>query len=300
MKKTLAIIVVTALTVLTGGCNHLPRGTAPSQKLVFDRFDNMQVSFDTSTDIIPEIQNKELGEYISRNENSVASWGENGGAGIWMNAAVFGEDSNRLARKYAFMVDEDSPGYNLIDTSKCMRIELEYALPGDFDDITYASEAERKKEIIFTGINMFITDIDEIRLDSDYVYSGAMMVKQAFTLLMYEIEKNPSKMYLLEERQGFDFDYPTLGPAKARVLVNQENKVRIKVKVGTYIRNFEHQRDVIDMDAFLGGPVGYGQYSEEGGSAEPQSKNHGFFSNLMNFRFKLPGFGGATTAEPQQ
>ena len=290
MKSSLSVLLLVSV-VFISGCNHLPRGSAPSSDLIFDRFDQMQLSFDTSTDIIPRIQNKEIGEFISKNENSVASWGEDGnGAAIWMNAAIFGEDSNRLARKYAFMIDEDDPGYKLYGKSNRMRVDFEYTLPGDFDDITYTSDTERKREIVLTGINMFINDIDQIRLDSDYVYSGAMMVKQSFMLLMYEIEKNPSKMSLLEIKQGLDFDYPTLGPAKAMVVVNQENRVRIKIKVGTFVKDFEKHADVIAMEYFANPELERQMLAEKKPFAK-SFKHSGFFTNITQLNLGLPSFG---------
>ncbi|WP_123785144.1 hypothetical protein [Sedimentisphaera cyanobacteriorum] len=297
MRLSLSVLAVSVMVLFAGGCSSLNSVSAPEDELIFDRFHEMQISFDTSTDILPEIKKDEMGEYVSENQNSVASWGQkDDGAAIWMNAAVFGQDNNRLARKYAFVFEEKQSNFGLYGgTAGRGRIELEYSLPGDFDDITYANQAERRKEIIITGINMFIGDIDPIRLDSDYVYSGAMLVKKAFSLMMYEIEQNPSKIALLKERRGLDFDFPTFGLARARMLVNDEYRVRVKIKIGKYAEDFENHPDVIEMDKFVKpnemlSPQPQVQPAEE---AETGGSNFitDFFSNL---------FGGGGEQQPAE
>ncbi|WP_123806996.1 hypothetical protein [Sedimentisphaera salicampi] len=297
MRLSLSVLALSVMVLFAGGCGSYNNASAPADELIFDRFQEMQISFDTSTDILPEIKKDEMGEYVSENQNSIASWGQkDDGEAIWMNAAVFGQDNNRLARKYAFVFEEKQSNFGLYGgTAGRGRVEMEYSLPGDFDDITYANEAERRKEIIITGINMFIGDIDPIRLDSDYVYSGAMLVKKAFSLMMYEIEQNPSKIAMLKEPRGLDFDFPTFGPARARMLVNDEYRVRVKIKIGKYTKDFENHPDVVEMDKFVRPnemltPQPQAQPAEE---AETGGSNFltDFFSNL---------FGGGGGEQPAQ
>ncbi|MFI4912613.1 MAG: hypothetical protein ACIAQZ_13180 [Sedimentisphaeraceae bacterium JB056] len=218
---------------------------------VFSRFDRVEIGESSAAEVLSFIQDESLGEMLSQDEQTVVSWAQNGnGAVIWLNVVSFDEASNTAARKYAFLVDEDSPGWRLFygSKSKKMRAEFEFVLPPEFDELELTTENERKREALKTALNLYIKDIDVVRYDSDYIYSSAMMLRQTFNELLYELERVPAKLSKIDEPEGVSFDHPTLGPSRVRMLFDTETYiVRIKIKVGKCTTDFDEHKDVVLM-----------------------------------------------------
>jgi hypothetical protein len=76
-----------------------------------------------------------------------------------------------------------------------------------------------------------------------------MMVNQALNTIVYKLDASPALADKLSEYPGLDFDHMTLGPAKARMIIENDIAI-IKIKIGKdwfNRQNFEHHPDVINM-----------------------------------------------------
>jgi hypothetical protein len=218
---------------------------------VFDRYDRVIIGESSAGEVLSFIQNKEMDELLSQDEQTIVSWGQNGdGAVIWLNAVSFDETSNTAARKYAFLVDEDSPGWRLCygSKSKKMRMDFKFIVPPEYDELEITTETQRRREALKTAVSLYLTDMNEVRYDSDYIYATAMMVRQTFNELLYELERVPAKLSEIDKPAGIEFSHPTLGPGRIRMLFDKESYiVTIKVKIGKYVDSFDDHEDVIAM-----------------------------------------------------
>ncbi len=254
--KFLTVTLLFAAAVLTiTGCNRVPKGKAPEMDAVFDRFDQIELGRSTSTDVLAFIHNESMGEMLSQDEQTVVSWGQSGtGAVIWLNAATFDDTSSTAARKYALLVDEDSPRWAAMYGAKSrkMRVEFEYVLPPEFDELEFTNENERRREAIKSGLSLYLNDINIVRYDSDYIYTTALMLRQMFNELLYQAERVPANLSLIDDRKGMEFDHPTLGKGRIRMLINNKTyAVRMKIKIGSSVKSFAKDADVIAMDWFV-------------------------------------------------
>ncbi len=250
MKRSITISLLAVMTTLFVGCNHLPRGTAPDREYIFNRFNSIQLNESTANDVLAIIQDQSLDEKLAQDEQTIVSWGQDGGAAIWLNAASFDEAGETVARKYAFVVDEDSPGWNLLHTanSKKMRVEFEFMLPPEFEESDITNESERRKTAINTALKLYIRDMSVVGQKSEHLSSASMLLRQLFNEMSYQLEKNPADFDQIESLSGVQFDHQTLGPARVRMLFNEdEYKVRLKIKVGKSVKSFAKHSDVLAM-----------------------------------------------------
>jgi len=250
--KRLIITFLLLATVLTiGGCNHLPRGGAPREEMVFNRFDRVQLMQSSSNEVLSFIQDKSMAELLSQDEQTLVSWGQkNDGAVIWLNAVSFDSDSDAAARKYAVLIYEDSPGWKLFYGAKSekIRAEFEFMLPPEFDEIEVTTENTRRREALKSALGLYLMDTNNIRHDSDYIFSASMLLRQTFNQLLYELERVPARLSEIDSLQGVAFTHPTLGEARVRMLFDTDTYiVRIKLKVGGVAKSFAKHKDVIAM-----------------------------------------------------
>ncbi len=242
-----------AAVVLTTGCYRLPRGKAPQMDMVFNRFDEIKIGQSTSTEVLSFIQDKSLDELLSQDEQTIVSWGQNGtGAVIWLNAVTFDDISNTAARKYAMLVNEDSPGWGVLygKKSRKLRAEFEYTLPPEFDELEFTNENEKRREAVKTALSLFLKDTNVVRYDSDYIYTSAMMLRQTFNDMLYQAERVPANFSTIDSPAGMAFVHPTMGNGRIRMLLdNKTYAVRLKIKIGSSVKSFAKDQDVIAMDA---------------------------------------------------
>lgn len=255
MNKFTAVILLTAIAAVLTGCNHLPRGKAPKMNAVFDRFEKVQIGKSTSADVFSFIQNKDMDEMLCQDEQTVVSWGQNGtGAVIWFNAVSFDQTNDQAARKYAMLIDEDSPGWHALHLAKSrkLRADFEYVLPAEFDELEFTNENEKRREALKTAVSLYLKDINVVRFDSDYIYMSAMLLRQTFNELLYELEKVPTYLSVIDRREGVEFTHPTMGAGRVRMLMNTDTyTVRLKIVVGTVVKGFAKDDEVIAMESFL-------------------------------------------------
>jgi hypothetical protein len=218
---------------------------------VFNRYDRIVIGESTDNEVLSFIQDHSLDEILSQDDKTLVSWGKKGdGCVLWLNAVTFDESASTVARKYAFFFDEDSPGWRLFygSKSKKMRIEFKFELPPEYDELEITTEKQRRREAIKTAVSLYLTDINTVRYDSDYIYATAMMIRQTFNELLYELERVPAKLSQIDQPAGIGFNHPVLGPGRIRMIFDTESYiVNIKVKIGGYIKDFDKHEDVIAM-----------------------------------------------------
>lgn len=251
MKHSIITFLLIASVLTIGGCNNLSRSGAPKDIAVFNRFDRVRLNESTSNEVLAFIQDTSMGEYISQDEQTIVSWGQDSqGAVIWLNAVSFDSEADTAARKYAMLINDASPRWDVFNEmrNRKFQVEFEYVLPPEFDEIEITSENTRRKEALKTALKLYMKDINNIRFDSDYVYTASMLLSQTFNALFYELERVPAKLATIDSLEGLAFEHPTLGDSRIRMLFDTESYiVRVKLKVGSLSKSFAKHKDVIAM-----------------------------------------------------
>lgn len=249
MKRFLLLLAV--LGLVCTGCNHLPRADAPQECQVFDRYDKVQLGCTTTSDVLINIKNVDLKEKLSQGENVIASWGQKGDYGVlWLNLVAFDEDTMNAKRKYSLLVDEDSPGYGcfLLQPSKNVRLDASMILDDGTLSEPFTDEKARKIAVIKKLKQLFAEDMSQVTSDSHSVKSTAMFVNGALNYLLGQLERTPAMAGELENIAGMEFDHEHFGKGKMRIIICEDpDEVKVKIKIGTYSKDFENHKDVINM-----------------------------------------------------
>ena len=245
---TLSIVAAVACLMLTG-CNHLPRASAPDQNLIFDRFDQVVLNEATSTQILPTIKDDDLDEYVSQSESVIAAWAtKSDDAVAWINLIAFGEDDLTATRKYAVLIDEDSPGWQIfiLQGSKNLRFEAQVTVDQQLLDEPYSKMSEKIIAIIQEFKSLVNDDFAQVQDQSATIMSERLLLNQVLTQIIAQAEKSTSITQRITEVQGMKFDHSNFGTGRIRMMI-EGNIVRIKIKLGDWAKNFEKHNDVINM-----------------------------------------------------
>jgi hypothetical protein len=241
-RKLYLPIAVTLCLILTG-CS-----TFDADEQVFSRYYLTTLKLSQSTDILGIIVEDQR-ELLSQSESVVASWGQNkNGSILWFNMIAFDEESLAADRKYSFAVDEKARSF-YIKPMQRLRFDAQIILDDQTLNHPYAGTNEKRIAVLKKILADFKQDAAQLTFDSQTLHSASMMVNQALNTIIYKLDASPALAAKLSEYAGLDFDHMTLGPAKVRMLI--ENDVaKIKIKIGKdwfNKQNFEHHPDVINM-----------------------------------------------------
>ena len=219
---------------------------------ILDRYYMTNIGQSTAADIIGALGPVDQ-ELMSQSESVIATWTEEDLHGYlyWFNMVAFDEEGCSAIRKYCLLVDEKArkglDGYILNWNHQNLRFEAELLLDEDITEAIYGNEDEKRIAILKEILAQFTFDSEQVTADSRVLYSSAMMVKLMMRDLLYELERSPAKAAWLDDLSGLEFDHLNLDRSRARMLVDDCNIVKLKVKIGSNIKTFEKHPDVLGM-----------------------------------------------------
>ena len=211
-----------------------------------EAYNKVDLKETTSADVFTFIKrDKPDVELLSQSESVIASFGEKKGTKqFWMNMIAFDEEAFAATRKYFFAVDEKP--WHLFAEGQKLRFDTEMVLGEEQLNEPYSNENARRIGILRQILEITRSDILQIRQDSVVLDQAAMMINQTIKRLLYVFDASPARAAWLDRLEGLEFDHPTLGWGKVR-MVFDEDVVKLKIKIGRVARNFEKQKDVIAM-----------------------------------------------------
>lgn len=218
-----AILVALCLT----GC----RSPLDKYEGVFDRYYETTLKMSTSSDVLAMIQNPE-DEYLSQSESVVTSWGKEGRKDRthWFNMVAFDEELMTAVRKYGFILEETNWGLNRTPVP-ALRWDAEMVVSRDVLDAAYANSNARLIALLAEAQAMFKKDAAEVTFDSDVLRNSVMMVYQAMNTVVNKLNQSPAYAVKLPLAEGMEFDHPTLGQSRIRMIV-EDDVVKVKIKAG--------------------------------------------------------------------
>ena len=211
-----------------------------------DAYDRVDLRETTSADVLTFIKREKPEiELLSQSESVVASFGEKKKTNqFWMTLVAFNEDNFTAERKYFLVVDEKP--WHLLAKGQRLRFDTEMVFSAEQLDAPYSSENVRRIAILQQILEIGRADILQVRQDSQILDAAAMIINQTIERLLYIFDKSPARAAWLERRDGLEFDHPTMGWGKVR-MVFDDDLVKVKVKVGRVARYFRKQKDVTAM-----------------------------------------------------
>ncbi|MCI0499151.1 MAG: hypothetical protein L0Y36_05670 [Planctomycetales bacterium] len=250
MKATVLGVITAGVCVLfLGGCTTQPH----VYEQVFDRYYTTTLKSSTSADVLASIQDPET-ELLSQSESVVAAWGKEGeekkpSRTHWFNMVAFDEEQMNAVRKCGFILEETHWGWNQ-KPRPALRFDTEMVMAPDVLDAAYANNNEKQIAVIKKTQDLFGSDTQELTFDSQSFHSSTIMVQQAFNSVLYKLSHSPAYAVKLPQPEGMEFDHPTLGESRIRMLI-EGDIVKIKIKAGKpwfdhyYIDDpFQEQPDV--------------------------------------------------------
>ena len=211
-----------------------------------DAYDRVDLKETTSADTLTFIQRKKPEiELLSQSESVVASFGEKKQTKqFWMTLVAFNEENFTADRKYFLVLDEKP--WHLLAEGQRLRFDTEMVFGRELLDAPYPNENARRIAILRQILENSRNDILQIRSDSQVLDAAAMVINQTIERLLYIFDKSPARAAWLDRRDGLEFDHPTMGWGKVR-MVFDEDVVKLKIKVGRVARYFRKQKDVTAM-----------------------------------------------------
>lgn len=230
--------------LLLGGCVQ----TFSEEKVVFEKYDSMILRQSASAQVLSSIFDP-LSEYLSQSESVAASWNERDkGRTHWFKMAAFDEDSLLAVRKYAFSCVEQRLGPNAPPRPK-VRLDAELVLDEQVLNAAYPSQNARFIAVLKEAQKQFNNDALQVTADSQTLQSSAMMVNQLFQSVLVKLEQSPALASHLSWLEGLEFEHPTLGQSRIRMLIlNDTVKIKIKASPAWFRETpFEKHQDVMYM-----------------------------------------------------
>lgn len=211
-----------------------------------DAYNRVDLKESTSADVLTFIKRKKPDiELLSQSEGVVASFGEKKETKqFWMTLVAFNEKNFTAERKYFLAVDEKP--WHLFAKGQRLRFDTEMVLSRAQLDAPYSSENARRIAIVRQILKNCRSDILQVRQDSRVLNASAMIINQTLERLLYIFHKSPARAAWLDRRDGLEFDHPTMGWGKVR-MVFDDDVVKLKIKIGRVARYFGKQKDVMAM-----------------------------------------------------
>jgi len=238
-RMILCVVLAVSAAVLSG-CQNVAK-----EDEVFKRFYLTTLKHSTAADVLGFI-NEGPDEVLCQNERTAASWGQNKeGTQLWFNMVAFDEQNLTAYRKYCFTTNEKAKGY-LVSPVQRLRFDAEVVLDAKTVDEPYASENLRRVAFMKEVFEKFVFDSDQLATESQTLKSCCMMTKEVLNHILYVLGRSPSLASKLSDYDGLEFDHINYGKGKVR-MVYEGDVVKVKVKIGTIIKDFEQQPDVAAM-----------------------------------------------------
>ncbi len=258
MRYFTLILVLTA--VFVAGCDNVPSADPPDKNKVFNRYDSIVLGKDTSATVLQKLYNKSLDkeEYLSQSESVVAKWAQRGKydplliqrgayAVVWFNIVAFDEESMTAKRKYAFLSDEDSPGWWALlgASSQKMRFDMEMIMDDGVLDQPYTSASDKWIAIIEESKKLYLDDARDIRKDSHAIDSISLLINETFNQILMQIKNSPALTQRIDQASGLSFDHSVLNEGRLLIVIDAASKtVDVKIKLGSSTEDFANQSDV--------------------------------------------------------
>ncbi len=246
--RFVSAILLSACCCVLGGCvwfqSLLPEGKPYDNELLGSYYQTV-LKESTSADVLASIQGPDYG-LLSQSESVIASWGQKKkGYKTWFNIVTFHEDELTVQRKYFFVEDERPRTLPLLPRQK-LRFDTEMVLEEDILEQPYANENARKIAILRHVLETFKQDIEQVKQDNRMLAATGMMVNRSILRVLQILDDMPVMAFKLAELDGLDFDHIVLGKGKIRMVI-RDDIVKVKIKIGSVIKNFSRQMDVIAM-----------------------------------------------------
>ena len=215
---------------------------------VFERYYATTLNVSTSTDVLEMAQNRDA-ELLSQSESVIAIAGKQGKKDRtqWFNIIAFDQDSSVAVRKYGFIVEETTWAPNT-KPNPGLRFDAEVILDAATLEEPYANANAMKISVLLKTLKLFSDDAHHVNFDNVTLRSSTAMAKQAVNAVVFKLSRSPAEAVRLQELTGMEFDHPTLGKSRVRMLI-QGNVVKLKIKSGKpwFVIPFEQHSDVINM-----------------------------------------------------
>ncbi|MCK5175952.1 MAG: hypothetical protein KAR47_21335, partial [Planctomycetes bacterium] len=240
-KSLVVLLVVLCAMLLMTGCQLRPKHEG-----IFERYYLTTLNVSNSADVMSAIRDDEDAELISQSESVIASWGEKKKTSIaWFNAIAFDEEDMTAVRKYGFVVDEKTKSYYAFSVLN-MRFDAELIMSPDVLEAPYANANAKKIAVIREVLDRFDADIMQITGDSQILDSSSLKIRQVLKGILYQMDHSPALAARLHEFEGMKFDEMNFGKGRVRMLI-EGNTIKLKIKVRSYVRDFEDHLDVYAM-----------------------------------------------------
>lgn len=198
---------------------------------VFERYYATTLKLSTSADVLAMIQDPQT-EYLSQSESVVASWGkaEQKDRTHWFNMVAFDEEQMTAVRKYGFILEETTKGWNR-PPLPALRYDAEMVISRDVLEAAYPSANAKMLAVLTEARKQFKTDSDALTFDSDVFRSSVMMVHQSLNSVINRLTQSPAYAVKIPLPEGLAFDHPTLGESRLRMVI-EDDVVKLKIKAG--------------------------------------------------------------------
>ena len=261
MRRILLLSFLAVTVLLTGcaGISQLGQETGEVTLRAFhespDESDSLNFNYrltwlgiTNSATILDQIKMRE-NEVISQSQSVIGCYGEEKNRQkAWFNVVAFDEEKLTASRKY-FLSSYDRPKEWFILKEK-LRFDAELMMPAAVMDEPYTSSNIKRIEILDEVRKTYNADMVQLEPDNRKMANIGMLVNQTINTVIVSLKESPAFAEMLEMFEGYDFDHPTLGEGKIRIVIDhQRNVVKIKIKIGTVVRDWSEQPDVIDMDS---------------------------------------------------
>lgn len=232
------------MLLLLGGCQQ----KFNEETTVFQKYDRTVLQQSTSAEVLGFIY-EPMEEYLSQSGSVAASWNQQDkGRTHWFNMVAFDEDSLLAVRKYGFSCVEQRLGPNAPPRPK-VRLDAELLLDSEIIDAAYPSQNARYITVLKEVHRQFQADAADVAADSQALQSSVLMADQIFETILLKLEQSPALAGRLSWLEGMEFDHPTLGQSRVRMLI-LGNTVKLKIKVSpAWFKDepFEKHPDVMFM-----------------------------------------------------
>jgi len=247
-KAVRGILCMAALlfAICLSGCGalgYLPPERLPYAKLAFP-YANTQLKTGATLDVLnlaraPEYQFErgvadEL--LLTQSDTAVAFSGRSKDKRkSWLTMVVFDEYRLTAKRKYFFLVDERAetvptqPGRYLVPPRKGLVFDSQFVVDPEILTTPYATQEAQRVAMVRWLADQFQKDMTALVGSSDAPARGSallsisgMMMRQAFTGLLVELDKSPGLAQTLADAQGMEFPHISMNKGRARLLVQDD------------------------------------------------------------------------------
>lgn len=197
----------------------------------------------SSADVLESIQNTES-EIVSQSQTVIASYGwDEKPEKAWSNMVAFDEEALTASRKY-FLKSCDTPTKWFVLKEK-FRFDAEVLLSDAILDEAYANSNDRRIAALEAVRKSYYGDLMQLQNYNTKLINIGLLVNQTLNVVINNFKVNPDFAVTLENAEGMDFDHPTLGEGKIKMMIDDATgTVRLKVKIGTVIDTWLEQEDV--------------------------------------------------------